>query len=399
MFVINIGSVSMLQRLDYEKRRQYIFPLMAKVSTPVDQISFATVVVNIINENDNPPSIESSSVNISESHPIGSSVFQITATDQDGDALIYSIISGGDNKFNITRYGTVTLFAKLNFDVKNSFTLIVAVNDNLFTKTGKLHLRVISVFKRRPTFSQIMYTVSIPESTTIGSNILTVYLNQSNPPNAFTINEQIGRDFFNIDGTGKIKTSREFNYEKRRLYIFSVTVTDKHSYGHTAVIVNILDVRDICPIPTPSVQTVQLTEPILGNTIVAVVKTKDQDSKNLTFSLTGGSNVFTVDQYGGIRRSEYIDITTATDYELTVRISDGVCETSAKVTVRVNPFVPCNKYAFPEALYETSVYEGTIPSNPILTVSTGNRHSNYTIDALARTYVHISNISGEFSSI
>lgn len=150
-------------------------------------------------------------------------------------------------------------------------------------------------------------------------------------------------------------------------------MTDKRSSGSAAVIINVQNVNDACPVVKPASQTVQITDPVQPNSIVAVVRVKDIDSMNLTYAVSGGSDLFSVDKHGSIRTVSEIDINTAVSYQLTVSASDGVCTRNASVTITVNSLAPCpdcNDFKFGSTRYSTSVQENVNQGGPILTIGT-----------------------------
>lgn len=375
---------------------------MATMAKPITQTAAATVIINVLNENNKSPVVMSVSVNVSEQHVVGSEVYRVKASDPDKDKLVFSISSGSDDKFVISDDGTINLASSLNYDIRKLYRLSISVTDDKFTATGIVNINVIAAVKPPPIFSKAVYVLNIPETTQVGTSIIALTVTNDSPPTIFKINEQLGNDFFTIDGNGIVRTSRQFNFEARRQHIFTVTVTDRRSSGSTAIIVNLIDVDDTCPTLTPLFQTVQVSDPVMVGTIVAVVQARDQDTNNISFSLTGGNGIFKIDHNGGIRASKNLNIDNAIDYVLKVKASDGVCIKEASVTVTVNPLAPCsdcNKFSFTKTLYQASVHEGVIPKSALLSVGSGfssTSSMNYTIsDKTTLEYVKINSTTGK----
>ena len=141
---------------------------MAQVRSPILMSSVASVVVNVVNQNDVSPVILNSgtSVNISEFQLVQSLVFKIVATDADGDTLTYSITSGSDGKF-ATNNEKIMLVGALDFDIKMLYVLTVAVTDGKFTTTGTIQVNVIAVARPPPKFNQPIYIVTVSENSPI----------------------------------------------------------------------------------------------------------------------------------------------------------------------------------------------------------------------------------------
>lgn len=252
-----------------------------------------------------------------------------------------------------------------------------------------------------PAFENTLYVVWVNENTPVQTSILNVTTVNVIQQQTLNINEQSGRDFFSIDDAGTIRIAGLLNYEQQKQHIFTIRVQDRRNSGQSTVVVNVLNNNDECPRITPASQTVQITEPVQQNTIVAAVQASDMDTQNLTFTLIGGNNLFTIDRFGGIRTVGFLDITQSTVYPLSVQVSDAVCTRSAVVNVNVNPLAPCpdcNIYKFGQTLYEASIFENTIPANAIITVNTGaNQFRNFSIeDTTALQYVSINPTTGKF---
>lgn len=386
LIIFSLGQISLKTPLDYEKQKQHVFPVTAAVSSPVTQVRVASVVVNVLNINDVAPIFigQPFMANITEAHLIQTEVLKIQAYDEDGDSLTYTIVGGGDNKFMINQDGTIKLIGSLDYDVKNTYKLNISVSDNKTTKYTMAAIYITPVTKLPPRFTQSLYVISIPETTPAGSSILNVTAVNIIQSGNFSINEQEGRVYFHIDGSGVIRTNLAVDHEIKKQHIFTIKVQDIRNSGHATVVVNIVNDDDTCPVLTPAFQTVQITEPVAANTIVAAVQARDVDSPSLNFSLIGGNGMFKVDSYGGIKTVGEIDITQSTEYVLNITVEDEKCSKSVQVNVNINPLAPCpdcNTYPFTQTMYEYSIFENVIPSTPIITVATGQaQFRNFSIE-------------------
>ena len=357
--------------------------------------------MNVINVNDVAPIFINSpyQVNVSESRLVRSSIIRLLVQDKDSNALKYSILTGSQLTFDISTDGTIFLTKELNYDKQDKYNLNVRVSDDIYSADTNVLINVIAVPKPPPKFSQTIYVTSISEGVNVGGSILNVSASNIIPPSSYSIREMSGNIFFSIDAFGIIKTRSKLNYENQKQHIFTIEIKDKRNSGFATVVVNVLNKDDVCPVITPATQIVHITEPVVADTIVAAVQAKDIDSKDLVFTLTGGGNVFKIDQYGSIRTSGYLDIAKSEKHLLIATVTDGVCSKQAIVTVNINPLAPCpdcNKYPFLSTFYETSIYEGIIPTNHILSVATGiHLSTNFSIsNPLAASYVTINNVTG-----
>ncbi len=138
-FVIDSGSgeisVSNESEIDFE--RNPFFTLIIQVTNANAQISTATVSIDLndIFEPENRiPEIEVQTFSIDEGITNGDAVGMVSATDQDGDELTFSITSGNiDNAFafNVNNPGEllVSNSTPINLETNPSFNLTVEVND------------------------------------------------------------------------------------------------------------------------------------------------------------------------------------------------------------------------------------------------------------------------------
>ena len=106
-------------------------------------ISYATVLVTVLNVNDNCPSfaIASSNIVYNGSPGPGSIVSIVKATDVDGSSLNYSIISGNeDGLFTIDNEAVVT-FTK-TIPIFKKFVLEIQSDDGVCVASTRLHVDV-----------------------------------------------------------------------------------------------------------------------------------------------------------------------------------------------------------------------------------------------------------------
>ncbi|WP_420318203.1 cadherin domain-containing protein [Ekhidna sp.] len=137
-FAIDISngdlSVNNSSALDFETTPS--FSLTVEVNDGLGGIADATITISLndVDENENAePVITDQSFSIDENSPNGASVGTVIATDEDGDALTYSITNGNTNNAFAIGSSTGDLTVKttlaLDFETTPSFALNVEVND------------------------------------------------------------------------------------------------------------------------------------------------------------------------------------------------------------------------------------------------------------------------------
>lgn len=116
--------------LNYEDQSSYVFDV-----TVGDGLlsTRATITVNIIDVNDAPSFGKDATLTVSAAEDLGDSeeIINLPATDEDGDALTYSLTNDVDNLFEIDPNGRIALQAgkNLDYETKTSHTFTAVVTD------------------------------------------------------------------------------------------------------------------------------------------------------------------------------------------------------------------------------------------------------------------------------
>ncbi|XP_040187919.1 protocadherin-23 [Rana temporaria] len=246
-FVVT-GKLAINGILDYEINRNHKLLLIASDRGLPSLSSSTTVLISIIDSNDNPPLLQSSEyhVSIQEHHPIKSEVISVSANDIDSGEnaeIIYSIVSGNDEGFFTIdpRNGTVTLVYHLDYEAAMIYTLIIKATDGWgngkHDAFSKLYINVLddndfipkfifnslscSLYENMPPFTPVCRANAIDlDSGPFG--VLSYSIPSTCP------NEPKGQDTFFIDSlTGDIYTKYKVDFESQKRYCLIVQVKDK----------------------------------------------------------------------------------------------------------------------------------------------------------------------------
>ncbi|XP_021371826.1 cadherin-23-like isoform X5 [Mizuhopecten yessoensis] len=329
----------------------------------------------------------STTISISENSGTAVSIYQLTATDADGDSITYSISSGsgfsvvGDVVYTDTTY---------DYETTTSYALQFSATDGSTPVTSPtLTISITDYNDNTPTFSPAIYSKSIPEASASGTSIaaLTCTDADSGTNGNCALSIQSGDDGsakFTISGTTLQTTATATDYEalSSQNYIYSLVViaTDTATAGSdltgTAyVYVTITGTNDNTPVisgTTPS--SISVAENSAVGTTVASVQASDADDGNdgvLTYSIIGGNSEarFGIGTTTGeIYLTLALDYETTTSYSLTVQATDGGSPTdsaTSAVTVTVTD-VNDNTPACPSSTYIYSVAE-TVSSGTTVT--------------------------------
>lgn len=357
------GHIRLLKQLNYDVRRQYIFSLGASLSTPIQQRAVATVIVNVLEENDHPPvfPMQVYRVNVSEDTLVGTPIITIIANDLDTSPdLTYQFLNNGAlNKFAVNpKTGVITVNQGLNHDFDKFFALTLSSSDGLRTATTRVEITVYPVNKPGPQFNEAIYVRTVPENYPIvapNNLIATVSHINGVAPFTYTINEQSGRDFFTLDQAGNIRAIRAFNYETQKQHVFTITVQGRRQSGRATVVVNIENIDDTCPefLSTPGQVTYKGSPPI--DALIHTVRVSDPDNLPFNYTIVAGNNdgYFTIDRITGqIRTVKEFPRSFFRTFSLVIGAKDAACPPPTQVVqITIDTCVDPQEFHFKEPRY------------------------------------------------
>ena len=163
-----LGVIRLKKKLDYEILKTYRFTVKAFISSTFS--SYAAVVINVINVNDNCPSFTASVINrvYNGSPGLGSIVAIIKATDVDGSPISYNITGNTDGLFAIDN-GVVTFEKPLPNSFTKLFSLEIGASDSVCFVTTVLNINVTTCpHPEEYQFKQTKYIFNVKENSRHG---------------------------------------------------------------------------------------------------------------------------------------------------------------------------------------------------------------------------------------
>nr|DBA29023.1 TPA: hypothetical protein GDO54_009293 [Pyxicephalus adspersus] len=323
-FVVT-GKLAVSGILDYESSQNHTLFLIASNRGFPSLSSSATVLISILDSNDNPPILQESeySVSIREHHPINSEVIAILANDFDNGEnaeIVYSITSGNDEGFFTidAGNGTVTLVRHLDFETALTHTLIIkatdgwgngkndafaklyinVLDDNDFTPNFLFDSLTCSLYENMPPFTPVCKANAFDlDSGPFG--VLSFSIPSTCP------NEPKGQDSFFIDSlTGDIYTKYKIDFESQKKYCLIVQVKDKsESTSCVHVYVDIKGQDEFPPMFIEDQYLFDLPEENKPGEIVGKVEASDKDEGVdgiIQYSLEKPSQFFSVNDSNGV---------------------------------------------------------------------------------------------------
>lgn len=334
------GLVSLSNSLDYERKSSYVFSVIVRDGNGGQATSSLTVTVS--DENDSPDFIGTPySASLDEDVPIGTTVLQVSATDQDtSDTLSYSLAGNNNSDFSIgSNSGIITTAVTLDYEAISSYSLTVSVTDGTVTVTQALSISVTDK-NDAPAFTAAPYSLTVQENTTSNS-LLTV--SATDQDTADTLNFLLlgsGSEFFSIHLTsGVVALTTVLDYEVTSLYTLTVRVSDSNGgVVTTSLTVTVSDANDSPQfLGIPYSATVSENLPIA--TDVIKISAFDADGgDSLSYSLSGtNSGHFQISSSSGlVETTQLLDYETVNYYSLTVSVSDGSVNISTSLTISVS---------------------------------------------------------------
>ena len=378
---VSIGS----SKLDFEAfpltyHPTHIYqPVPIKVEDGNGGSSIFTYQVYIKDENDNAPvfSADSQTLSVNENEPSDTTVGTVSASDAD--------IFAGDHTYSIEtenvpftienskRSGTIKTTSVLDYEITNSYTLKVKVDDGFGTDTISVTINITNdtsddpTPNSAPTFSDDSRTTrSIQENAASGVNIglpVSATDDDSGDTLEYTLSGTDAASFSIHSTNGQLQTNAALDYETKKSYEVTVSVSDGNG-GSDSITVTINITNDTSDDPTPVEQQIVVvppTDPVseqqvpetaqddvtnsapafadgdsttrsiqenttAGTNIGLPVSATDDDSGDtLEYTLSGTDAAsFSIHSTNGqLQTNAALDYETKKSYEVTVSVSDG----------------------------------------------------------------------------
>nr|CAD7434483.1 unnamed protein product [Timema monikensis] len=404
-FRIDTKSGIMTTRSQLDRERTQVYTLLVTATDqgmPVAErkSSSATVVVRILDDNDNYPQFTERTytvavpedVNWSE-NPVIASVKALDADQGNNAAVRYAIIGGNtQSQFSIDSLnGEVALVKPLDYEMNRNYRLVIRAQDGgspSRSNTTQLLINVKDVNDNAPRFYTSLFQESVLESVPTGFSIVRVQAYDADEGDNAAISYSLGpRDEgggstselpVTVDEkTGWIYTTRELDREEQARYQFTVNAKDNGKPPKSAtasVVITVQDVNDNDPVFEPNIYEAVVAEDDSPGTPVTTVTATDKDENpRLHYELSGGNvrGRFAVTSQNGrglITIAQPLDYKQEKRFILTVTATDsGGLHDTATVYVNVsdaNNFAP----VFENAPYSASVFEDAPIGTTVLVV-------------------------------
>nr|XP_020442167.1 protocadherin alpha-3-like [Monopterus albus] len=377
------GVITVAGNIDFEERSRYEIDIQASDKGAATLTTDKTVIINIVDLNDNAPEIEVTSFShaLREDSKPGTTVALISVKDSDSglNGKVMCYISQG-LPFLLTpslQNSMYTIATKMLLDREHqsqyNITIIAKdAGEPPLTSEKTINIVVSDVNDNSPEFSQKPYTFYISENNNPGATIFSLTASDRDEDNNAHISYQILRNrggenpltsSLNVNTeNGDIVALKSFDFETVKTFQFHVVATDSGTpslSSNVTVNVFILDQNDNPPVilyPLSSNGSAQGVEEIPRNVnaghLVTKVRAYDPDigyNGWLLFSLQEHTDhsLFGLDRYTGqIRTLRSFTETDEAEHKLVILVKDnGNVSLSATATVVVKLVEPKEAFA------------------------------------------------------
>jgi len=343
----NTGEISILDSLDYETTTSYV--LTVEVNDAVNQKT-GTVNINVLDENDETPSVQNATEYVPENSALGYIVHSVIATDADANSVFtYQFTPGNaDTIFAIDQYsGVITLINNLDFELNPKYILEVEVSDGIHIKNGTYTINIINKDDNAPVVQNATVTVSenVADGTVIQNivatdqdvtSVLKYTITSGNNQNKFLVNSS----------TGAVSVVGDIDFETVKIYSLQIDVSDGTNTSIGLLTINISDENDETPVLKDTTLSIQ-DNTILYSQLVTFVATDKDANSTLTYTLSNDfDGTFELTTKGALLLKKYLNYAEKTSYEFEIEVSDGLNKSKNKVTINVLSYDKANFKAY-----------------------------------------------------
>ncbi|XP_074069877.1 protocadherin Fat 3-like [Macrotis lagotis] len=361
VFTINpySGVITNQKALDYERISSY--QLIVQATNMAGMASNATVNIQIVDENDNPPIFLFSqySGSLSEVAPVNSIVrslgnnpLVIRATDADSNQnalLVYQIVESTAKKFFTvdSSTGAIRTIASLDHETIAHFHFHVHVRDSgnpqlTAESPAEVNIEVTDVNDNPPVFTQAVFETVLLLPTYVGVEILKVQATDpdSEVPAELTYSLMEGSlDHFFIDSNSGMLSIKNSSLSKDH-YMLIVRVSDGKFYGTAMVTIMVKEAMDSGLHFTQSFYFASISENSTNITKVAIVNAiGNRLNEPLIYNILNPGNKFKIKSTSGVIQTTGVPFDREEQelFELVVEASRELDHLRvARVVVRVN---------------------------------------------------------------
>ena len=338
------GATRLASPVDYELVPAYIVKVRVYDAGTPARTATVTVEVEVTNNNDNIPVFTSTpySANVIETTSVGSTVFTVTASDDDEADTITFTINPPMNEFAIDpSNGKIILTEALDFDTAPTvYEIIVVATDNGLvpgpsSSSATVTIRVTDFNDGTPEFHPAVYAASLSENVANGYTVTTLTITDIDST-AFTYNIVSGNNLnvFGVSGTGlngviTVVDRTNLDYETTIDFSLVIRVTDGSNTASATIEITVLPYNEHSPVFAGGLNAATATiaeNAAIGASVYDVDATDTDDGRDgvIVYSIVSGSGgKFAVNPSTGlVTVAGTLDVESTPTYTLVVAATD-----------------------------------------------------------------------------
>ena len=282
---------------------------------------------------------------VAENVPINTVVMAVKALDTDegrNSYVEYALADPSAGPFTLGEIdGLLRVAGPLDREVRANYTLLVTARDRgqpPNTAQMRLLLRVDDENDNAPIFAPDQYSASVPENTTIGTEVTRCSATDADAGLNGRVRYSIiegdpNHDFAIGQDTGIVRVAKELNFERKSMYFLTIQADDSAGtgvrYDTATATVSVTDINDNAPVFRDAPYLVFIMEnveelPAPLTTVVA--HDADEAPYNaITYSIKEGNRaIFQIEpRTGEITVNAVLDREARSEYRLVVAATDS----------------------------------------------------------------------------
>uniref|UniRef100_A0A8C5TI15 FAT atypical cadherin 4 n=1 Tax=Malurus cyaneus samueli TaxID=2593467 RepID=A0A8C5TI15_9PASS len=348
--------ISDSSRLDRETASQVVLNISARDQGVQPKLSYAQLVVTILDVNDNKPRFgqpEGYQVSLAENSPSGTELLVLSATD--GDLGDNGTVLGPApvtlrQMFRLDPVsGKLSTISQLDREEQSHFSLQVLATDlgsPPLSSIARVNVTILDVNDNSPVFYPVQYFAHIQENEPAGTYVTTVSATDPDLGPNGTVKYSISAgdtSRFQVHGqTGVITTKIALDREEKTAYQLQIVATDGghlQSQNQAIVTITVLDTQDNPPVFSQGTYSFVVFENVALGYHVGTVYASTMDlNTNISYLITTGDQrgMFAINRATGqITTASIIDREEQAFYQLKVVARGGAITGDAVVNITV----------------------------------------------------------------
>lgn len=384
----HVGDVSLRRPLDFEALNKYELRVLAADGGEPRLAAAAWLSVRLRNQSRPLFQTLLYPLKVPENVPPFTTILHVQARNPDGYRLIYNLQEENASRhFHIDfNSGVLTISSPLDYESQRLHVLTVRASDSVtgVFSEASVEIEVEDVNDNAPVFSKATYAAAVAEGLPVGASVVRVSASDGDSGRNKDLTFQVVRteknetDFFELDPvSGVLVTKRVLDHETNKHFHLKVRATDHGTAplsSEASVHINVTDVNDTPPDFVTSRFDATLDEMAKCGHIVVKLQASDPDTgdaSGLRYKLVSGDagRHFSINESSGVVSfSNVCKRNLEPSYNLTVAVSDGVFQKTARVNVDT---MNANRHGphFKHSVYETELAENAEAGTGVIRVA------------------------------